>query len=326
MRLSAGTAASLLAGLILSSATLVKPQPAGNGASSASQPGVRGQYLGVAGWEITDGKTVVLIDPYISRLSGPPGDGSPTPPGWPGKLTFQDLAVPDTAAVDRHIGRADYILITHAHYVHLLDAPYIARTRKAILIGNESAANIARAYGVPDDQIITIRGGEDLDFGSFSVRVIPSLHTLGHGPRALSAVADPNATKGPLPFSEFVDGGTVGFLISLGGLQILAFGSMNYIEREISGLRPDVVLVPSAPPRREIYDYTGRLLRTLGLPRLVIATHWDSSQLPYGANFDRQLKDADDFKTEVHAVSPQSRVVIPPHFEWISLSANGEGH
>ena len=26
------------------------------------------KYLGAAGWEITDGKVVVLIDPYISRL------------------------------------------------------------------------------------------------------------------------------------------------------------------------------------------------------------------------------------------------------------------
>ena len=26
------------------------------------------KYLGAAGWEITDGKTVVLIDPYLSRL------------------------------------------------------------------------------------------------------------------------------------------------------------------------------------------------------------------------------------------------------------------
>jgi hypothetical protein len=25
-------------------------------------------YLGTAGWEITDGRTVVLVDPYLSRL------------------------------------------------------------------------------------------------------------------------------------------------------------------------------------------------------------------------------------------------------------------
>src|SRR5215510_15581370 len=111
---------------------------------------VTARYLGVTGWEITDGKTVILIDPYLSRLSGPPADEGPTPKGWASKLTQEDLAVPDLAAVDQHIGRADYILVTHGHYVHMLDAPYIARTRHSIMVGNESVGNIARAYGVPD--------------------------------------------------------------------------------------------------------------------------------------------------------------------------------
>jgi hypothetical protein len=31
-------------------------------------PGVQLKYLGTAGWEIRDGTTVVLIDPYLSRL------------------------------------------------------------------------------------------------------------------------------------------------------------------------------------------------------------------------------------------------------------------
>jgi len=29
---------------------------------------VRLKYLGTAGWEISDGRTVALIDPYLSRL------------------------------------------------------------------------------------------------------------------------------------------------------------------------------------------------------------------------------------------------------------------
>lgn len=44
---------------------------------------VRARYLGVTGWEITDGKTHILIDPYLSRLPGPPADGGTGGPGWP---------------------------------------------------------------------------------------------------------------------------------------------------------------------------------------------------------------------------------------------------
>ena len=50
---------------------------------------------------------------------------------------------------------------------------------------------------------------------------------------------------------------------------------MNYVEREIEGFRPDVVLVGAAESRREIYDYTGRLMRVLGSPAVVLPTHWD---------------------------------------------------
>src|SRR5215472_19099180 len=120
---------------------------------------VRARYLGVTGWEITNGKTHILIDPYLSRLPGPPAGGGAGGPRWPGKLSQDDPAVPDIAAIDRHIDHADFILLTHAHYVHMLDVPYIAQTRKAVIIGNESVANIARDYGVQDDQIVTVRGG-----------------------------------------------------------------------------------------------------------------------------------------------------------------------
>ena len=33
------------------------------------------KYLGAAGWEITDGTTYILIDPYLSRINGPPPPG-----------------------------------------------------------------------------------------------------------------------------------------------------------------------------------------------------------------------------------------------------------
>lgn len=309
-----------LVGLVLAFAVSIAIPAANQTKTAPSKMDVRARYLGVTGWEITDGKTHILIDPYLSRLPGPPADGGTGGPDWPGKFKQDDPAVPDTAAIDRYIDHADYILLTHTHYVHALDAPYIARTRRATIIGSESAANIARDYGVPEEQIITIRGGEDFDFGTFSVRVFPSLHSFGPGKHYFHPGTAPVGAKWPLRFRDFVEGGVYGFLIRLNGLQIVAFGSMNYIEREITGLHPDVALVASSPMRKEIYDYTGRLLRALNLPQLVVATHWDFSQLPFDASFERQHKEAEEFVAEVHSVSPHSKVIIPPHFEWIKFS------
>ena len=54
---------------------------------------------------------------------------------------------------------------------------------------------------------------------------------------------------------------------------------MNYIEREIEGLKPDVALVGAMPERREIYDYMGRLLRALEAPPLVLFRQIDQDDV-----------------------------------------------
>src|SRR3989441_1526462 len=139
------------------------------------------RWLGTAGWEISDGTTVILIDPYISRIYGPQPPGRTPfarPPGDTRPLYgWDDAATPDAAAIDAHVPRADYVLVTHTHYDHVLDVPQIALKTHAMVLGSESTENVSRAYKVPEKQLITVRGGEDYEFGVFSLKVIPSLHT-----------------------------------------------------------------------------------------------------------------------------------------------------
>jgi hypothetical protein len=54
---------------------------------------------------------------------------------------------------------------------------YVAAKTSAQIIGSESTANLALISGIKEDKIIPVKGGEDYDFETFSVRVIPSLHT-----------------------------------------------------------------------------------------------------------------------------------------------------
>ena len=141
-------------------------------ATAALKPGeIRLTYLGNAGWEITDGRKIVLVDPFLTQFArwtptGPAPDIAPT-----------DLYPADTALINKHVQRADYIVITHGHPDHALDAGYISRRTGAVIIGHETAANLARAYGVPDTSLITVIGGEDYEFGDFSLRVIPNIHS-----------------------------------------------------------------------------------------------------------------------------------------------------
>jgi L-ascorbate metabolism protein UlaG (beta-lactamase superfamily) len=296
-----------------------------NPPSTAKNAQVTLRWLGTAGWEISDGSTVILIDPYLSRINGPrpPGAGSAgTPlPGDTRRLYgWDDAAVPEEAVVNAHIQRANFILVTHTHYDHVLDVPYIAAKTHATVIGTESTQNVLRAYNVPEEQLITVRGGEDYEFGAFSVKVIPSIHSALDHKHYFSSAKAPEGMKAPLTFKQISpEGGTLAYMIRFHGHQILAFGGMNYIEREMQGLRPDVALVGAAGSRKEIYDYCGRLMRALQLPALVLPTHWDNFFVPYGGSQQPAIEAVQSFVQEVRAASPKTKIIVPNYFEAIAL-------
>ena len=214
---------------------------------------VRLTYIGNAGWEITDGKTIVLVDPFLTQFArwapGAAEDG-PNPDG---------VYPADTALINKHVQRADYIVITHGHPDHALDAGYISRRTGATIIGHETAANLARAYGVTDSSLITVIGGEDYEFGNFSLKVIPNIHSAldkkhyYNNTRKIVGTA-PRGLKAPLPRSAYVEGGNLAYLLRIAGHEILITGSMNYIEREMQGLRPDIALI-GANTAEVVFDF-----------------------------------------------------------------------
>jgi len=177
------------------------------------------------------------------------------------------------------------------------------------------------AYGIPEEHIITVKGGEDYDFGAFSLKIIPSLHSPLDQKRYYDSRVIPKDIKAPLRVSDFVEGGSIAFLIRFEGHQILTFGSMNFIERELVGLRPDIAIVGAAPSRTEIYDYAGRLMRVLNYPAIVLPTHWDNFSIPYGAPEYDRLKQLDSFQKEIKTASPKTKVIIPKYFEPIVLKS-----
>jgi reactive intermediate/imine deaminase len=281
---------------------------------------IRLTYLGNAGWEITDGRRLVLVDPFLTQFRRwRPGGSDVAPAG---------LYLPDTAFIKERVPRADYILITHGHSDHALDAGYISHRTGAVIIGHETAANLARAYDVPDSSLITVIGGEDYDFGDFSVRVIPNIHSALDDKRYYNngrgiAGKAPRGLRAPLKRNDYQEGGNLAYLVRMAGHEVLVMGSMNYIEREMEGLHPDIALVGSNSQRLEIHDFTGRLMRALGNPAVVLPSHADGYGDPNpspAALADRRL-----FQQEVAAASPATRFIAPKWFEPIVLTARAAG-
>jgi L-ascorbate metabolism protein UlaG (beta-lactamase superfamily) len=253
-------------------------------------------YLGVAGWQIESGDTTILVDPYVSR---PELDGT---------------IVSDPKAVAAHTpAHVTLILVGHSHVDHLLDTPAIAKATGAQIIGTESTTRVAQSLGVAPDQLVPVRGGEDYVFGAISVRVIPSLH---------SALDDKHTIGGPVTvvpprvFGDWEEGGTLQYLVRLGGRTVFVSSTANFIEREVTGLRPDIAIIASGN-RSPIFDYTCRLLTALGKPPIVFPNHFDNWRgPPVDEAPDEDLR---AFVDEVERCAPGTRVVVPSHFARMAM-------
>lgn len=289
--------------------------PTGGAAQQREPAPLEMTYLGAAGWIISDGTVDVLIDPWPSRLKygggGHPDDDRPD-------FARTDAAWSDTTLIDEVIDEADYILVHHSHFDHLGDVPYIARKTGAKVIGTETTVMILRAYGIPDEQLYAVGGGEDYQFEGFSVRVVPGIHSAlnekhYHDTRRYDRTTELDV---PLRIEQFIEGGSLSFLARFDRHTILTMGSMNFVEREFEGLEPDILLAGINGSRLGLYDYDRRLIEVTGKPPIVIPTHWDNFRLPYGfsqqPNIERNLI---PFRETVARLSPSTRVIFPVHLE-----------
>ena len=275
------------------------------------------KYLGTAGWKINDDKVTVLIDPYISRVklgAGHPDDDRKT-------VLRSDYYESDSNLIDSLIDRVDFILVHHSHFDHLADVPYIAKKTGAKVIGTETTINILKAYDIPNQQLYPVKGGEDYQFENFSVRVIPSIHSALNDKHYIDSREYKKPPKAPLKISDFIEGGSLMFLARFDSHKILTMGSMNFVERELYGIKPDILLAGVNQSQLGLYNYNQRLINVTNKPKYIIPTHWDNFRLPYSfsqeSSIDLKLV---PFKKDVEILSPNSEVLIVRHLEEINLN------
>lgn len=229
-------------------------------------------WFGTHAWQIRCGKSVVLTDPWLTRFT----TGTFTPEGADPKTKL----VIKPEVIDRHLTTADAILVHHGHYDHMADVPYVAKKTQATVLCTETHANLLRAMRTPNELLSPVRGGEYLPFDGFTIEVFPSLHSCG-GKRHNYAYPGYryDVPERPQVIEDLVEGGTLAFVITIGGVRILSLSTANFDPNALRGLQVDVVLAaPGGEP-----GITDLLLRTIKPVRKVIATHWD--------DFDKPLDD-----------------------------------
>ncbi|MCU0844695.1 MAG: MBL fold metallo-hydrolase [Spirochaetes bacterium] len=136
-----------------------------------TERGLSVTWMGTAGFLVADGRDSFYIDPYVSRYS-----------------LFRVLAglplPPRVDLVRRWIGltggaSARAVIVSHSHFDHALDAPFFARETGAVLVGAESAANVGRGAGLGERSIKSVRPGDAVRVGAFTVRFVESVHGFG---------------------------------------------------------------------------------------------------------------------------------------------------
>ncbi|MEV7328933.1 MBL fold metallo-hydrolase [Micromonospora sp. NPDC093244] len=265
------------------------------------------RWWGTAGWRVDIGDRTVLVDPYLSRIDTGLFTGAFT--------TDTPLTVrPDV--IDPRVDRAMTVLVTHTHWDHFMDVPYIAGRTGARVFGTLTAYHLGLAYGVPSTQLSSVKGGEVLDFGDHTVEVVGSLHS--RNPSYSLAFPGVRVSQPPRPatIADLPEGDTLGYLLRVErGPSVYFTGASDVAERNLTGLAPDVAMV-AMQNATTTGDYLPRLLAGLDYPKVVVPVHFDNFETPLEnpppvAPTDRAR--LDDMIAAVRRISPRSRVLVPEY-------------
>ena len=165
-----------------------------------------------------------------------------------------------------------------------------------------------------------VKGGEDYQFENFSVRVIPSIHSALNDKHYIDSRTYTEVPEAPLKVSEFIEGGSLMFLARFANHDVLTMGSMNFVERELHGIKTDILLAGVNRSQLGLYKYNERLLAVTNYPKIIIPTHWDNFRLPYGFS-QKEIAEQKlfPFREHVKRLSPQTKVIIPEHLGIITI-------
>jgi len=224
-------------------------------------------WMGVATLLIDDGSCALMTDGYFSR----PGLARVAA----GKVS------PSPARVDGCLARAKVsrlvaVIPVHTHIDHVMDSALVADRTGALLVGGESAANVGRGYGLPENRVVVAVDGEPIRLEAFEVTLVDSHHCPPD--RFPGVIAEPLVP--PVRASAYRCGDAWSTLVHHlpSGRRLLIQGSAGFVRGALAGYRADVVYLSvgqlGLQPRSYVVDYWTETVRAVGARRVVLI-HWD---------------------------------------------------
>jgi L-ascorbate metabolism protein UlaG (beta-lactamase superfamily) len=279
---------------------------AGKDISNQQKETILVKWLGVAGVELQHKSRTLVIDPFFSR-----------PNLW--DILWKPL-VPNYKLVSEKLPYCDHILVSHAHWDHLMDVPEIARLTGAMVYGSPNTCKILGIHGTPENQVHRILPGDRFQIGDFSVQALSAEHLSipGFTPRALSPDLEP-----PLRASDYQMDFSYSYSIQVGGIRLLDWCSVR-IE---NALKADILFVNLV----EDEDFFKGLIDIVK-PEIIIPLHWDNFLRPFNKPLQpffkpprwslppiRRMK-PQRFMESVRRINPRITVLLPEIFSLYDLT------
>ena len=257
------------------------------------------EWLGTSGFRLACEGTTILIDPYVSRVSL-------------ADVALRRRITPDLRRIAALALDADAILIGHAHFDHVMDAPVIAATTGATVYGSQSSAHLMSLHDL-DEQAVVVEPYDVYEIGPFKVSFVPSVHSkLVLGLRVAYGGELTCEHLDDLTAPAYKCGDVFAIHIEVAGRTFYHQGSADLID---DAIRPEHKGVDYFLAGIAGRGYTRRYLpRVLGAlePRIVVPNHFDNFFLPLEApmamSFNVNLA---AFPDEVGAVSREFEVAVP---------------
>ncbi len=265
------------------------------------------RWLGAAGFELKASGGTLAVDPYFTRISF-----------W--RQWFRRLQ-PNVALAQRMLPVCDHILVTHAHWDHLMDAPAVAVHTGAKVYGSANTCWLLSVLGVPEGQIRQVQSGERLKLGGFAVKVQPAEHM--RVPVFTPGPLD-DGLRPPLQARQYRMDECFAFHITAGGVTLLTDPGKLPGDAEPA----DVLLVNPLCKREALQALLERVR-----PRLVMPSHWDDMWQPLDQPVRPSLRpparkfpffgrvNLEEFKCNVKRADPAIRVLIPERLQTYNLPA-----
>ena len=259
------------------------------------------RWLGVAGIELRWADRVLMLDPFFTRP--------------PIRYVFGGRVQPDRALVGKWVKSCDYLLITHAHYDHLMDVPEVIRLTGVKAYGSPNTCDLLRMQGVPPEFVGEIKGGELIEFDGFKVKALPAehLHLPVFKPGRLADDLRP-----PLRLRDYRMDEPYSYYLELGGMRLLAWCG---VDGECERAAEVLFLGPLGGGG----DYQ-RLIASVR-PRVIVLIHWDDFFRPLSKPVRPSLTpprwslppwrrfDPYAYCSQLEARFPGMRVLVPEVFQ-----------